>query len=103
MDSYADGEQRRARLRQRLDDVLGEEEADTLMTQRPPVDWSQLTTKDDLAQLHVQLRAEMQSEVAALRSDMTAEMARWGRAHVYTTVVAVLASTSLAFAAAGLS
>lgn len=45
----------------------------------------------------------MQTEVATLRSDMTAEMARWGRAHVYTTVVAVLASTLLAFAAAGLS
>lgn len=102
MNSYAESEQRRARLRQRLADVLGEEEADTLMAQHPPVDWSQLATKDDLAQLRIQLRAEMQSEVATLHRDMTAEMARWGRAHVYTTVVAVLASTSLAFAA-GLS
>lgn len=87
MDSNAESEQRRARLRQRLVEVLGEEEAETLMAQRPPVDWSQFATKADLEQL---------------RAELTAEMARWGRTHVYTTLVAVVAATSLAFAAAGL-
>lgn len=81
-------ELRRARLRQRLVEVLGEEEADTLMAERPPVDWSQLASKADLEHL---------------RAELTGEIARWGRTHIYTTLAAVIAATSLAFAAAGLS
>lgn len=95
-------EQRRHRLSRKLEEVLGREEAETLMAQLPPYDWPQLATKQDLADLRNELRAELHSGIGGLRNELTAEMARWGRTHVYTTLAAVIASTSLAFAAAGL-
>ncbi len=53
----------------RLIEVLGEEEAETLMESLPPVVWSQLATKDDLAALENRLRAEMKGEFALLRGE----------------------------------
>lgn len=38
----------RYRLQQRLEEVLGPEEASTLMTHLPPSRWDQVVTKDDL-------------------------------------------------------
>ena len=42
------GEDRRLALLSRLIDVLGEEEANTLMQCLPPTSWGQLATKDDM-------------------------------------------------------
>ena len=56
-------------LMRRLIEVLGEEEAETLMESLPPVVWSQLATKDDLAALENRLRAEMKGEFALLRGE----------------------------------
>ncbi|MFP4311543.1 MAG: hypothetical protein ACLFS9_06115, partial [Nitriliruptoraceae bacterium] len=44
-------EQDRHRLLQRLREVLGDEEAATLMENLPPLPWSELATKSDLAEL----------------------------------------------------
>jgi hypothetical protein len=48
-------EQARHRLHQRLDDVLGHDEAGTLMSSLPPIDWTQLATRDDLLVLRTEL------------------------------------------------
>ena len=56
-------------LMRRLIEVLGEEEAETLMESLPPVVWSQLATKDDLAALEERLRAEMNGQFAQLRGE----------------------------------
>ena len=56
-------------LMRRLIEVLGEEEAETLMESLPPVVWTQLATKDDLAALEERLRAEMNGQFALLRGE----------------------------------
>lgn len=62
-------EERRFQLHQRLDEVLGRDDANTLMEHLPPVGWSDLATKQDLEHLRVstthhldQLRAQMVHE-----------------------------------------
>ena len=109
-------EQRRARLARRLEQVLGREEAETLMAQLPPYDWPDLATKQDLAELRgdmeqlrtdfkgeiEQLRTELKGDMAQLRGEMSLEMAKHVRTHIIATVTAVAATGSLAFTAAGL-
>jgi hypothetical protein len=51
--------ERRHHLYQRLEQVLGEEEATTMMDHLPPVGWADVATKDDLRMLGLELRAEM--------------------------------------------
>jgi hypothetical protein len=80
----------RHRLYQRLDQVLGTEEAGTLMSLLPPAgfDWSQLVTKDDLAAFGRELRLEMR-----------ADMERLARRLVMWTSTLMVGLAALAFAA----
>lgn len=77
-------EESRFQLHQRLNDVLGEEHATTLMEHLPPIGWADVATKRDLDQLSVLLRQEMQSEFALVRSEMRTE-ATWVRGEFATT------------------
>jgi hypothetical protein len=81
-------ERARHRLYRRLEEVLGAEEAGTLMNQLPPVGFTDLATKADL-----------KSEMTALRSDLTAQIERMGRRLVMWTSSLVLAAAALAFTA----
>ena len=56
-------------LMRRLIEVLGEEEAETLMESLPPVVWRQIATKDDLAALEERLKADMNGQFALLRGE----------------------------------
>jgi hypothetical protein len=84
-------EQARHRLYRRLEEVLGPEEAGTLMHHLPPAGLSDLATKADLLLV--------KSDLAALRADLTARIERAGRRLVMWTSSMVLASAALAFAA----
>ena len=73
-------ESQRLALLNRLCEVLGEEEAKTLMESLPPVHWHNLATKDDIFLLkgdlkasEQRLRVEMHSEFVNLRTEMSAE------------------------------
>ena len=76
-------EGQRLALLNRLCEVLGEEEANTLMDSLPPVYWEQLATKSDLAaseqrlgnELH-SLRTETAAEFKNLRAETAAEFAK---------------------------
>jgi ribosomal protein L29 len=82
-------ERARLVLYQRLAEVLGTPEADTMMSYLPPQGWGEIATKGDLAllradfdslrrELHAELavvRAELRTEIAAVRSDLSAEIA----------------------------
>lgn len=59
-------ESRRLALLDRLREVLGEEEARTLIECLPPVRWEQLATKDDIRASEERIRAEMNSQFAGV-------------------------------------
>lgn len=78
-------DQSRFDLHQRLAEVLGADEAATLMEHLPPVGWADVATKRDLDHLAHELRSEMavgfsgvrlefQREVAGLRVDVLQEI-----------------------------
>ena len=54
-------------LMRRLIEVLGEEEAETLMESLPPVAWSQIATKDDLGELEKRLMSAMDTRFTEFR------------------------------------
>ncbi len=57
-------EESRHRLHQALDRTIGEEEATTLMEHLPPVGWTDVATKDDLAHLREHVDARFETERA---------------------------------------
>ena len=71
-------ERQRHELHARLDQVLGPEEASTLMSYLPPVGWADVATKRDLDnfanQLRIEFRDAIHDEVGALRRDFNARI-----------------------------
>lgn len=63
-------EQERHRLHQRLEEVLGPDEAGTLMAHLPPLGWADVATKSDVFALERVLKAEIASVEANLRTEI---------------------------------
>ena len=63
-------DQSRYDLHRRLAEVLGPDEAATLMEHLPPVGWADVATKRDLDHLSYELRSEMTSGFGEVRSEM---------------------------------
>jgi hypothetical protein len=70
-------ERSRRDLHRKLESVLGEREALTLMEHLPPVGWSDVATRRDVDTLRTdmdalgkELRAELRGEVGSLRTDV---------------------------------
>ena len=89
-------EGQRLALLNRLCEVLGEKEANTLMDSLPPVYWEQLATKADLTASEQRLGNEMRSgfakvygELHSLRTETAAEFAKvYGELHSLRTETA---------------
>lgn len=64
-------EESRRRLHRELTGVMGEEGATLVVEHLPPIDWSEVATKRDLAAT----KAELRAEIAMLRAEMTAGFA----------------------------
>jgi hypothetical protein len=84
-------ERSRHRLYLKLEEVLGAEEAGTLMDHLPPAGFADLATKDDLRLVR--------SDLESLEHRLTARMERLARTLVVWTSSMVLAAAALAFAA----
>ena len=65
----------RLNLYQKLDELLGSEEANTLMEHLPPVPWNEVATKNDVTATEIALRADLE----AMRNELRAELAVTGR------------------------
>jgi len=79
----------------KLDELMGPQEATTLMELLPPVGWADVATKQDLTVLRTDLEA--------LRHDLRAEMERLARRVIMWTSSVVVAGMGVAFAAGGLA
>ena len=91
-------EEARHELYRGLEELLGHERATTLMEHLPPVGWADVATKRDLEMQDLKLEA-VEARVSALIERRVTDAIR---VHVLTSVGAVMASASLAFAAARL-
>lgn len=76
----------RLNLYQKLDEILGTEEANTLMEHLPPIPWNEVATKGDVEASEVALKADIETmtttlriEMAAMGKDIRHEMAAMGR------------------------
>lgn len=81
-------ERSRHQLYQKLDELMGSQEATTLMELLPPSGWGDVARKQDLE---------------ALRHELLAEMERLARRQVMWTSSIMLALAALAFAAGRLA
>ena len=66
-------EQHRYHLHQKLEQVLGAEEATTLMEHLPPVGWSEMATKHDIGDLRAsigELSAATKHDISELRASI---------------------------------
>jgi hypothetical protein len=59
-------EQNRHQMYQRLEEVLGREQAATLMEHLPPVGWADVATKRDLELLELRFEVMLHRELRAL-------------------------------------
>ena len=64
-------ETERLALMHRLIDVLGNEEAATLMNSLPPYDWPEIATKADLAAAEARITALFETRIAQLTRTLT--------------------------------
>ncbi|MEO7804798.1 MAG: hypothetical protein ABIS18_10930 [Actinomycetota bacterium] len=75
----------------KLEQVLGSDEATTLMEHLPPVGWADVATKHDLEQLRHALTASFRGELVALQRHM-----------VFAMMGSIVSVAALAFAVAQL-
>jgi hypothetical protein len=58
----------------KLREILGDEDANTLMEHLPPVGWADVATRRDLDHVTALLRADLQREIAQLGSDLRSDI-----------------------------
>ena len=69
----------RHRLYEKLEGLLGMDDAETLMAHLPPVGWADVATRADLDQLHDRIHvdlADVRIELADFRTEIRQELAR---------------------------
>ena len=68
-------ERSRHALYLRLEEVLGSDEAGTLMEHLPPVGWADVATRRDVVSETAMVRTELGAEIANVRTELKAETA----------------------------
>jgi len=99
-------ERSRHALHQRLEQVLGTDEAGTLMEHLPPVGWGDVATRRDLAMVQrdiEMLRRDLDATktylIGTFRSEIAQAITAQTRTLVLTNLAAVIGAAALAFGA----
>jgi hypothetical protein len=95
-------EESRYRLYQRLEELLGQNEAATLMEHLPPVGWADVATKRDLEQSVAMMKRDLDHGLDSLGNVLRVEFAREQRNLVFAMVAANSTLAAISFAAARL-
>jgi hypothetical protein len=95
-------ERSRHELYQRLEQVLGTQEADTMMELLPPVGWADVATKHDLTTGLDSMGTQLRTEMEAMRHELRAEFANQTRQLVLTLVPVIVAVNGMGVALAAL-
>jgi hypothetical protein len=96
-------ERARHRLYERLEAVLGPEEATILMEHLPPVGWADVATKRDLDALGAVLRQSMETMEQRILATTRADLLQQTRTLLVAFLGFGLSISGLAFAAARLT
>jgi len=91
-------ERTRHQLFLRLEEVLGDEEANTLMEHLPPVGWADVATKRDLDELEARLGLRLELVENRTTSNLRAEMSAQGRTLFFAIVGSMFTLASLLLA-----
>lgn len=97
------GERERHRLYDRLEQVLGPEEATILMAHLPPVGWADVATKRDLDAFAETNRLEHEALEQRMTATWRADLLQQTRTMIIALSTAVISVGGLAFAAARLT
>ena len=96
-------ERARHELHAKLDEILGSDEATTLMSYLPPVGWADVATKRDLDALEVRLdgfEGRLDAKVERLRADVFRELNQQTRVLVFSILASNATLAGLTFFAA---
>ena len=90
-------------LHTRLEEILGPDEAATLMEHLPPVGWADVATKRDLDQSQAATRRDLDNLEAKIRAGFRGELIGFQRTIIAWTTGLNAVLVGLVFAAAKLS
>ena len=93
-------ERSRHELYLKLEEVLGPEQASTLMEMLPPVGWADVATKRDLDALAVSFESLQNGLLAALRKEMNDQLRSIHASNLATMLGTATLSATVAFVAA---
>lgn len=96
-------ERARHQLFLRLEDILGTDEATTLMEHLPPTGWADVATKHDLAQLEDRVDIRLKAMADRLTAAFREELNRQTRSFMLVSSGLTVGVGGLVLAAAGLA
>lgn len=95
-------ERARRQLSDRLEEVLGVEDADTLMRHLPPSGWAELATKQDVDMLRGEMQVLRHELMAALHQEIAGALTSQTRMVIFTMAGTIALLGGLVVAILGL-